>query len=152
MLNYIDEVYLPFGDVSQRIARAGAISSNSLALARQGDFSPVIVQRMLIESGTNNGVYVPPRDAFITSTDFGITWSTERFAQYRIGDDTPYGLPQYIAQTLPKAVYISSKWWAPLSTAGVDFFAVQSSNRLSVAPRTVALSTFEADWDVEEVG
>ncbi|MHC4370666.1 MAG: WD40/YVTN/BNR-like repeat-containing protein [Planctomycetota bacterium] len=120
---------------------------NASAIANNGDFSPVILIRHYQPPVTVNSKYPAAGvDAFLISTDFGLTWSTEYDNSLKKWTD-----PQSCSRYFQKAVYLAQKYWFPVCTDGTDFILVQSSNVLGVTPRVEVLSGYELVTDLTEV-
>lgn len=103
---------------------------------------PILVRRVwtLAYSG------VSAFDGILTSTDFGLTWSTEEFPNTDL-----WQKPQAFTHISSRGVWLAGRYFAPICTDETDFFAIQSSNQLSSKPVCLYMSGLELVFDVEEV-
>jgi hypothetical protein len=84
---------------------------------------------------------------FVTSTDLGLTWSTQKFP-----NSGYYSQPQTAGFfSRLGVVSLAGRHWAPICTDGTDFLAVFSSNQNSEIPQAMVMSGFEIDFEAEEV-
>lgn len=122
---------------------------NAFALAGQGDFSRVLMLRVVVgRAQSQDGTIIHPQfDGFLTSTDFGLTWSTDPFPY-----SGRYGQPQSMGWSYADITRIGKWVFAPICSDGTDFFAIQSTSRLAIPPRAVVMSGWEISYEVAELG
>ena len=106
---------------------------NAIAVP-ESTYYPVIMRRVF----GNRSSRWANTDGFVTSTDLGVTWSVEEFPL-----QGSYAKPQYMSVAYNTAPFLSGRYWAPICTDGVDFYAIQSSNSAASGPRVEYMTGLE---------
>lgn len=118
---------------------------NNSAIDDPTSFFPIIMIRLWAPRFVNNPTLV--FDGFITSSDFGVTWSFEEFPNTKI-----WGKPQALdLSPWGRAVQLSSTNFTPALSDGTDFYLVQSSNQIGYMSNFIILDPPELVVTAEEV-